>query len=235
MRLVPLLGDPRHQFRHQARRVKRAGGFEHDADLRATLVSVFGRMGDPGVVAEAHRRFAALDHDPHALDGPLKQNWLDIVAHNATAADWEKLEKLAVASTSTVDRSNLFALLGAVGDAKLAQRTLDLALTDVPGKTTAAAMIGAVSGDHSEMAVDFFLAHRDAVLGLLDASARTTYIERLASRGDTDSLVAKLKAYAATLPDDAKKPVERVLARITNRMANKARIAGEINAWLKGA
>ena len=157
------------------------------------------------------------------------------MAHNATAADWEKLEKLAVASTSTVDRSNLFALLGAVGDAKLAQRTLDLALTDVPGKTTAAAMIGAVSGDHSEMAVDFFLAHRDAVLGLLDASARTTYIERLASRGDTDSLVAKLKAYAATLPDDAKKPVERVLARITNRMANKARIAGEINAWLKGA
>ncbi len=206
-----------------------------DADLRATLVSVFGRMGDPGVVAEAHRRFAALDHDPHALDGPLKQNWLDIVAHNATAADWDKMEKLAVASTSTVDRSNLFALLGGVGDARLAQRTLDLALTDVPGKTTAAAMIGEVAYDHSEMAVDFFLAHRDAVLGLLDASARTTYIERLASRGDTDSVVAKLKAYAATLPDDAKKPVERVLARITNRMANKARIAGEINAWLKGA
>lgn len=203
-----------------------------DADLRATLVSAFGRMGEPGVVAEAHRRFAALDQNPHALDGPLKQNWLDIVAHNATPADWDKLEKLAEASTSTVDRANLFTLLGGVGDAKLAQRALELALTDKPGKTTSPALISEVALDHSEMAVDFFFAHRDKVLDLIDASARTTYIERLASRGDTDSLVAKLKAYAATLPDDAKKPVERALARITNRMATKPRITGEIKAWL---
>ena len=43
-----------------------------DAILRSRLISVLGHLGEPGVVAEAHRRFAALDSNPHALDGPLE-------------------------------------------------------------------------------------------------------------------------------------------------------------------
>jgi len=199
------------------------------------LVSALGHIGEPGVVAEARRRFAALDHDPHALDGALKQDWIGIIARNASPAEWDKLESLAQASTSTVDRSDLFAQLGAARDATLAQRALDLALTDKPGKTTSAAIIGSVAGEHSELAFDFFLAHRDTVLALLDASARTTYVERLAARADTVAMVGKLTAYEATLPDDAKKPVERALARLRNRLAVKDRVARETVAWLKGA
>ena len=206
-----------------------------DADLRSSLVAGLGRMAEPGVLAEARRRFAALDHDPHALDGPLKQDWIGIIAYNATAADWDKLERLAEASTSTVDRSDLFTQLGAARDEALARRALDLALTDKPGKTTSAALISAVASEHSELAFDFFLAHHDAVLALVDASARTTYVERLAARASTASMVAKLTAYAATLPADAKKPVERALARLNDRLAVKARVARETVAWLKGA
>ncbi len=213
----------------------RANEVQPDADLRSTLVSALGRMGEPGVLAEARRRFAALDHDPHALDGPLKQDWIGIIAYNATAADWDKLARLAQASTSTVDRSDLFTQLGGSHDEALARRALDLALTDKPGKTTSAALISEVASEHSEMAFDFFVAHRDVVLALVDASARTTYIERLAARANTASMVAKLTAYAATLPADEKKPVERTLARLNDRLAIKARIARETVAWLKGA
>lgn len=204
-----------------------------DADLRATLVSVLGRVGEPGVVAEARRRFAALDRDPHALDGPLKQDWLGIVARNASPAEWDKLAALAQASTSTVARADLFEQLGAARDPALASRALELALTDKPGTTTSAALISAVAATHSELAFDFFLAHRAAVLALVDASAQTLYVERLAARAQTASMVDKLLAYEATLPADAKKPVERALSRLKSRLSVKERIDREITAWLK--
>jgi aminopeptidase N len=205
-----------------------------DADLRATLISALGHMGEPGVVAEARRRFVALDSDPHALDGPLKHDWLGIVARNASPAEWTKLAKLAQASTSTVARSDLFQQLGNAHDAALAARALDLALTDGPGKTTQAAIIAAVASEHSELAFDFFLAHREAVLALLDASARTTYVETLAAHAGNETMVAKLNAYQRTLPADAQKPVERAVARLKGRLAVKDRIARETVDWLKG-
>ena len=204
-----------------------------DADLRATLVSALGHLGEPGVLAEAHRRFAALDSDPHALDGALKQDWLGIIAHNATPADWEKLAHLADVSTSTVARSDLFQQLGGTRDEALARRALELALTDKPGKTTSAAIISAVATEHSELAFDFFLAHRDAVLALVDASAQTTYVERLAGHANSATMVDKLTAYEQTLPADAKKPVERALVRLKNRLAVKDRVDRETVAWLK--
>ena len=206
-----------------------------DADLRAQLVATLGRMGEPGVVAEARRRFAALDTNPHALDGPLKQDWIGIIARNASPAEWDKLAQMAKASTSTVARSDLFQQLGAARDVALAKRALDLALTDIPGKTTSAAIISQVASEHSELAFDFFVAHRDAVLALVDASARTTYVERLAGAADNDAMVAKLTAYQQTLPADAQKPVERALVRLNTRLANKGRIVGQTIAWLKGA
>lgn len=204
-----------------------------DADLRATLVAVLGNVGEPGVVAEARRRFAALDHNPQALDGPLKQDWLHIVARNATPAAWDKLAALAQASTSTVARSDLFEQLGAARDMALAKRALDLALTGKPGTTTSAGLISAVAEAHSELAFDFFLAHRAAVLALVDASAQTTYVERLAARADTTTMVDKLVAYEQTLPADAKKPVERTLGRLKNWLSVKDRIDHETVAWLK--
>lgn len=212
----------------------KAGEALPDADLRSTLVAVLGKLGEPGVVAEARRRFAALDTDPAALDGPLKQDWLGIVSRNATPAEWDKLERLAEAATSTVDRSDLFVRLGAVKDPALANKALALALTDKPGKTTSAAIITAVAREHSEQAFDFFLAHRDAVLDLVDASGRTTYVERLASTANTQAMVDKLTAYEKTIEPGAQKPVERALARIRNRLATDPRITSETTAWLAG-
>src|SRR3546814_14750624 len=70
-------------------------------------------MGDAAVLAEARRRFASLDSDPKALDGPAKALWLGIVATNASPADWDKPHRLAPASKSTVERRPLYTLPGA--------------------------------------------------------------------------------------------------------------------------
>ncbi len=206
-----------------------------DAGLRATLVAALGHMGEPGVVAEAHRRFAALGRHPHALDGGLKQVWLEIVARDATVAEWEKLEKMALASTSPVARSDLFQQLGAARDIALARRTLALALSDVPDKTFSAAMIAAVAEEHSDLAFDFFVVHRDAVIARIDSSGRTRYVESLVTQSSTPAMIGKLSAYAQALPADARNPVLSAISRLKNRLAVRDRVVRETDAWLRVA
>ncbi|MEC9018496.1 MAG: M1 family metallopeptidase, partial [Pseudomonadota bacterium] len=147
--------------------------------LRSALVSTLGDMGDKAVVAEANRRFAALESDPAALDGPLRNVWLGIIAKNADQATWDKLRMMAKGAKTDLEKSTLYALLGGARDQKLGAQALDLALTDEPGKTTSAAIIGQVGYEHPMLAVDYVLAHRAQYEALIDVSARSQALARL--------------------------------------------------------
>ena len=50
----------------------------------------WARSGDPAVVAEARRRYAAQATDPAAIPGPLRKTILGVVARHADAATWER-------------------------------------------------------------------------------------------------------------------------------------------------
>src|SRR3546814_12939293 len=85
----------------------------------------------------------------------LFRSGLGIVAANAGEAEWDRLRTMAKASKSAVERSTFYTLLGSAKDEALAERALALALTDEPGETVSAAIIGAVAANHAEMAVGF--------------------------------------------------------------------------------
>ena len=204
-----------------------------DAILRSDLLDSLGAMGDPAVLAEARRRFAWLDRDPAALDGPLKSRWIGIVAANASAAEWDKLRAMAKASKSAVERSAFYTRLGSAKDPALAKRALALALTDEPGKTVSAAIISTVARTHPELAVDFAQANRTAVDGLIDAASRARFVAGLAAWSNDPTMIAKLEAIAAPLPADARKPYDKTIASLKERSASRPRIKGEIAAWLK--
>jgi aminopeptidase N len=185
------------------------------------------------VVAEARSRFAALSADPAALDGPLKYVWLGIVAKNADQATWDRLRAMANAAPSALDRAQLFALLGRARDEKLSGQALDLALTDEPGKTTSAAIINAVSVDHSMQAVDFVLANRAKYEALIDVSARSRALARLAGGSADLAMADKLNGFANQyLTPEARKPTDQAIAAIRARAETRARIRPEIKAWL---
>lgn len=204
-----------------------------DSILRSELLGALGTMGDAKVLAEARRRFALLDTDPAALDGPLKSRWLGIVASNASAAEWDKLRAMAKGSKSAVERSAFYTLLGNAKDPKLAQRALDLALTDEPGKTVSAAIIGAAARNHAELAVNFAQRNQAAVDRLIDASARARFLAGLAASSNDPAMIAKLEGIAAPLPADARKPYDKAIATLKERSVSRPRIKGEIAAWLK--
>ncbi len=200
--------------------------------LRSALVSTLGDMGDKAVVAEANRRFAALDSDPTALDGPLRNVWLGIIAKNADQATWDKLRAMAKGAKTDLEKSTLYALLGGARDEKLAAQALDLALTDEPGKTTSAAIIGQVGYEHPMLAVDYVLAHRAQYEALIDVSARSQALARLGGGSADPAMAAKLDAYATQyLTPESRKVVDRAIAAIKTRVETRQRLKAPLAAW----
>lgn len=204
-----------------------------DANLRSALISTLGSMGDAKTVSEARRLFNALDDDPAALDGPLRTTWLGVIAQNADQAAWDKLRKLGQSAESQLVKSSMYRLLGGSGDIALANQALALALTQEPGATLSAAMIGSVAAMHPDLAVDFALANRAAVEALVDVASKSEFIPGLASRSSDPAMVGKLKAYAAAhLKPESRKPLEQVIVAIQTRITSQPRIQSEVNSWL---
>jgi hypothetical protein len=79
-----------------------------------------------------------MDKDPAAVPGPLRKTVLAVVAEHADAATWDGLRARAQAEKTPLLKSNLYTLLGVAEDKALAERALQLALTDEPGLTNSA-------------------------------------------------------------------------------------------------
>ncbi|MEC3910163.1 M1 family metallopeptidase [Sphingobium sp. CR2-8] len=203
--------------------------------LRSALVSTLGDMGDKAVVGEANRRFAALASNPAALDGPLRNVWLTIIAKNADQATWDKLRAMAKGAKSDLEKSTVYALLGAAKEEKLSQQALDLALTDEPGKTTSAAIISQVGAAHPMLAVDYVLAHRAQYEALIDVSARSQALARLGSGSADPAMATKLDAYATQyLTPQSRKVVDRSISAIKTRIETRTRLKAPVTAWFAG-
>lgn len=203
------------------------------ANLRATLIDSLSELGDTTVIAEARRRYAAMDKDPAAVPGPLRKTVLAVVAQHADAATWDALRARARAETTPLLRDHLYVLLAAAKDKALAQRALQLALTDEPGLTNSAAMISAVAQNYPDMAVDFALANVDKINQRVDASSRSRYFARLAGGSSNPAMIDKLKSYAqANLAPSSRGDVDAAIAAIQDRIKTNAARLPEIDAWL---
>jgi aminopeptidase N len=212
----------------------RAGESPIDAQLRPTLITELGSVGDPAVIGEANRLLAAWLQNRDAIPGSLKSTWLGVAARNATSAKWEALHAAAQATPGQVERTTLYQLLGAAKDEALARRALELAITNEPGKTTAAGIITAVARQHPALAFDFVLAHLSQVDPLVDLSGRSRFVAGLISGSSDPALIPRLEAYGEkTFSAENRKPIAQAVARIRWRAANRDRIRSETAAWLK--
>ncbi len=72
-----------------------------DALLRPTLIDTLGKYGDPRVLAEASRLFAAWRANPDAIPGSLKATWLGVIARNADTATWDAIHERARSAIGT--------------------------------------------------------------------------------------------------------------------------------------
>ena len=203
-------------------------------DLRTSLIGTLSGMGDTKVVAEARRRFAAAASDPAAMPPDLRNTVLDIVAYNADAATWDKLHAMARGEQSSMIRDQYYGLLARAKDKALAQRALDMALTDEPGATNGAGMISAVSWEHPDMAFDFAVAHREQVDKLVDTTSRARYYPGLGSGANDLAMVDKIRAFAdAHIAPTSRRSAETAIAAIQTRLKLRALQQPQVEAWLR--
>ena len=202
--------------------------------LRTTLIGTLAGLEDVAVIAEARRRFAAGPDDVQAMPPALRSLITAIVANKADAATWDSLHAMAKAEKTPLIKNELYGLLGIAEDKALAQRALELALTDEPGVTNSAGMIGAVAGQHPDMAFDFAVAHREQVEKLVDASSQARYYPGLGGGSADRAMIGKLRAFAeAHIPVSARNATETSIANIENRIRVREQRIPAIVAWLE--
>ena len=200
--------------------------------LRSSLISTLGTIGDPAVVAEATRLYAA--GDSLATTGPLRTTILSVVAKNLDAAGWDRLRAQARAETNPLVKAQLYRQLGAVRDPALAQRALDLALTDEPGATTSAGIISAVAYEHPDLAFDFSLRNREKAEALVDISSRSRYFAQLGAGSADPAMIAKLEDYATRyMTPESRRPADTAIAGIRDRVRVRQTRLPDITRWLE--
>jgi aminopeptidase N len=206
------------------------------ANLREQLIATLGELGDPTVIGEARRRFAAMDSDAAAVPPSLRKVILAVVARHADAATWDKLHAKAVAEKTPLIKDHLYEMLASTEDKALAQRALDLALTDEPGATTSADMIVRVAGNHPDMAFDYAVKHMAQVNQRVDGSSRSRYFPRLGYGSTDPAMIGKLNDYAgANLAPTSRRDVDTAIAAIRDRISVRSQRLPAIDAWVTKA
>ncbi|MYM22416.1 M1 family peptidase [Duganella sp. FT135W] len=203
------------------------------ANLRETLITALGKAGDDAVLAEARRLYAASQADKDALPAALRRPVLGVIGANADEATWNQLRAAAKAEPSATTKDELYGFLAAARDDKLAQRTLDLALTDEPGATTGAAMISRVASRHPDLAFDFAIANLAQVEQKMEVGSRSRYFPSLGGRSADPAMVGKLQAYAKQhLAANAAGDTKTAIAAVEYRIKVRNKRLPQIDAWL---
>lgn len=211
----------------------KAGEAANVSLLRSSLIGALGRFGDAEVLAEARRRFLAAATDPKALPPSLRSVVIGLYGYSADPGAWDTLVKKAADAKSPLEQRQYLSGLAAVKDPALARKSLDLFLTDATPKQLTPQLVAGVSGQHSDLAWTFYLAHREQIDSRLDPLQRLDYPPGLAASSSDPKRVQELKDFAAkNLPADADKSVKEALAAMANAQQVKANVLPAITSWV---
>ena len=211
------------------------GENENVALLRSKLIDALSELDDPAVIAAARQRFAAYVKDQASLTGELRSSVLSVAAAHADTATWEQLHVLARTAPTSLEKREFYALLGSAHDRTLANRALDLALTDEAPITMRPAVVASVSAYYPQMAFDFATSHIDAINAALEPDSRNEFVPDLARSSHDPAMAAKLHAYAeAHIPETARRSAVISEATIAYSAMVRSKRLPEIDRWLKG-
>ncbi len=138
--------------------------------LRRTLLGDLGLWGDPAVLAEARKRFAAFVKDRSAIPTDDQGMIAGVVASAATPAEFEQLHAIAREAKNETEMRRFFSALMEVRDPALAKQAAAIALSDeIPKQagTLRLQLVGILSDHHPELAWDTFSKNVDPLLAPL--------------------------------------------------------------------
>lgn len=104
------------------------------ASLRALIISSLGQFDDPGVIADARRRFAAFLSRSVPLPSGLREPILETVGRHADSRTWDDLHAMAKAAGTDEERRQFYWAMASADDPALIDRTVGLTETNESNK-----------------------------------------------------------------------------------------------------
>jgi aminopeptidase N len=205
------------------------------AQLRETLIPVLARFGDAELSKQAKDIVEKSFNDPDSVSGPLRLTALNVFSRSMNDTDWDVMHDRAKSEKSPVAKALYYSSLASVENPRLAQRALDIALTDEAPVPIRAEIIDNVSGEHPALAFDWAVKNKAAVNAVVEESSKNEFIVGLASTSSDTALSNRVIKYSiANLPKSAQSAARKVVSSIGIRADRKRRVAPGIAAWAKG-
>src|SRR5262249_7169684 len=192
--------------------------------------------GDPQIVAEAKRRFAAFLQNPAALPPALRDTVTHLVGVTADRKDYDTLIALARKTTNTSERIRYYLAAASARDPALGRATLELTLTDELPTTLTGNVFNSVAGpgEQPELAWAFALQHFETLATKQGPSFRNYFAANFMTNFTDAARAAELAAFA---PAQATSGGRMVSARSQEAILLsadlKARALPAIADWLK--
>jgi len=210
-----------------------AGESQNTALLRETLLDALSQFDDPGVIAEARKRFSVFLRDPSHITPDTRRSMLRIVALHADAATWEELHTLAKIGKTAMVKDEMYRILGTVRDRALAAKALALTLGNEVAITTRPSIVRSVGVAHPDMAFDFMNTHRQLVMSWLEGDSQNQFVPRVTQGSNDPKMIAKLNAYAnAHIPATARGDTVKATSAIGFNAEVRTKRLPEIDRWL---
>jgi len=211
----------------------RPGEAANDAILRESLISALSQLDDPTVIFEAQRRYAASATDPAATPAPIRRAVVQAVARHADAAAWEDLRARADRASSPLEQRLYRNALALARDPVLAQRTLDLAVSDAVPPQYAPGLVQGVAGEHPDLAWRFYTANLERVNRGLDPLRRNEFGASVASASSSPERIAELQAFAErNIAEGSRRAVDQAVSAMRYNAEVRERIRPEVDRWL---
>jgi len=207
--------------------------------LRRMVVGMLGAASDPDILAESKPRFAAFQQNPSSVSPDDQGMLLGIIGSNADAATWDQLHTLAQKATSIDEKQRYFGAMAAAKDDALAQKALDLSLTDeIPPQIAQfrIQMLAEVAGDHQQLAWTFFKAHNAELF-----KTRSTFEKILSFTGFENVFwnaapVEEIEGYTKkNVPPEAYKEVAKATDRVKFRRELQEKLLPQVDAYVVNA
>jgi aminopeptidase N len=201
--------------------------------LRSDMIDTLSQIGDASVIAEANKRFDILRQDPMAMSGDMRQTVMRVVSRHADPTRWEQIRELAKSVSDSVLKEEFYTHLGFTEDVGLAQKALDLSLTDEVPVTIRLRLVQAAANLHPDLAFDFYVTHRDDLNKILEPDALDRFAPGLAYGSYDPAMIEKLTAYADKyIAPTARGDVRKAQGAIAYWVKIRRQSLPEIDKWL---
>jgi aminopeptidase N len=211
----------------------KVGEASSTSQLREELIRLMPQLGDAAITTDIRAAMKAGFDDATKLPAAIRHPVQFAYGYTNDAAGWEALRQRAKAEKDPQIKQDDYAALANVNDPVLAQKTLDLALTEELPVPVRPQLLNTVSGNFPEMAFDFAVAHADTINALLEESTRAGFIVGLANGSNDSALADRVKAYAhRALAPQSRLAANTAIAGIRIRAKQRAELMPAFAAWV---